>query len=161
MDRRFQRTNTVADDEQNAQADMEDGSSKPKWTNLSKGTGSKEKVPHSSHSIRSKIFGSSNKKDLMELIQNTLPKGSNQNSVPKIDQVTRFDLSNQQLPPNRALNILIGQKTDSGDTALRNKSTSGLASKKIGSGESKRSIISNAQLSVVSQLTSEQINRIT
>jgi hypothetical protein len=80
----------------------------------------------------------------MELIQNTLPKGSNQNSVPKIDQVTRFDLSNQQMPPTRALNILIGQKTDSGDTALRNKSTSGLASKKIGSGESKRSIISNA-----------------
>jgi len=83
----------------------------------------------------------------MDLIQNTLPKGSNQCSVPNFDQVTKFDIS-KQMAYSRAM--IIGKKTDSGDTAIRNKSTSGLASKKIGSGESKRSIISNAQLSVVS-----------
>lgn len=118
-------------------------------------------MPLSSQSIKSKIFGSNNKKDLIEIIQNTLPKGSGRESVENIDQIHKFDLYQQQTSSFRAANAMACLKTDAGDTSLRNKSQSALASKKIGSGESKRSIVSNAQLSVVSQLTTEQINRIT
>lgn len=43
-------------------------------------TGSKEKAlnsaTHSKQKNNNKFFGSNNKKDLIELIQNTLPKGS-------------------------------------------------------------------------------------
>ena len=52
-----------------------------------KSSGLKEqKALNSTQSIKSKLFGNNNKKDLIELIQNTFPKGSsNRGSVTKYD----------------------------------------------------------------------------